>query len=99
MVCLSGELGLLDDVVVHLHAQSHGSGADERILSLSMYPLRDWVTCIDGCVRDVVILGATQNPFVSRRQRTREIVLIINTIDKMLRVIIESNCVLCLLEI
>lgn len=27
-----------------------------------MYPLRDWVTCIDGCVNTFLFLGSAQDP-------------------------------------
>lgn len=30
-----------------------------------MYPMRDWVTCVDACVIILVTLGATQNSFES----------------------------------
>lgn len=31
-----------------------------------MYPLRDWVTCIDGCVIIVYNIGATKDPCPTR---------------------------------
>ena len=34
-----------------------------------MYPMRDWVTCIDGCVMLLLNLGSTQNSHQPRRQR------------------------------
>lgn len=32
-----------------------------------MYPLRDWVTCIDGCVIFVVIVGSTKSSCATLR--------------------------------
>lgn len=36
-----------------------------------MYPLRDWVTCVDGCVLFMLIIGSAQNPRLAHRQRTQ----------------------------
>lgn len=33
-----------------------------------MYPLRDWVTCIDGCVRYIYYSGPTKNPCTTLRE-------------------------------
>jgi hypothetical protein len=37
-----------------------------------MYPLRDWVTCIDGCVKKIINnLGTTKDSFTIGGKRKR----------------------------
>lgn len=40
-----------------------------------MYPLRDWVTCVDGCVSIGFTVGATGHPQALGGQRERPLLL------------------------
>ena len=40
-----------------------------------MYPLRDWVTCVDGCVSICLTVGATSHPQALGGQRKRLLLL------------------------